>query len=93
MKSKEELNALKEEVETVSKKLHELTDEELEQVSGGAYFYGAMGLYTNIKCSNPDCIYNYDVQPTGWSEHYGEECNVCHKGIITFEFIPYGEGK
>ena len=36
MKSKEELNALKEEVETVSKKLHELTEEELAQVSGGA---------------------------------------------------------
>ena len=35
MKTKEDLNALKEEVETVSKKLHELTDEELEQVSGG----------------------------------------------------------
>ena len=35
MKSKEELNALKEEVETLSKKLHELTDEELEKVSGG----------------------------------------------------------
>ena len=37
MKSKEELNALKEEVETLKKKLHELTEEELEQVSGGAY--------------------------------------------------------
>ena len=37
MKSKEELNALKEEVETLNKKLHELTDEELEKVSGGAY--------------------------------------------------------
>ena len=35
-KSKEELNALKEEVETVNKKLAELTDEELELVSGGA---------------------------------------------------------
>ena len=35
MKTKEELNALKEEAETVNKKLHELTDEELEQVSGG----------------------------------------------------------
>ena len=34
-KTKEELNALKEEVETVSKKLHELTEEELAQVSGG----------------------------------------------------------
>ena len=35
MKTKEELNALKEEVETVSRKLHELTKEELAQVSGG----------------------------------------------------------
>lgn len=35
MKTQEELNALKEEVETVSRKLHELTDEELEQVTGG----------------------------------------------------------
>ena len=36
MKTKEELNALKEEVETLSRKLHELTEEELSQVSGGA---------------------------------------------------------
>ena len=35
MKTKEELNALKEEVETVSKKLHKLTEDELAQVSGG----------------------------------------------------------
>ena len=35
MKTKEELNALKEEVETVNKKLAELTEEELAQVSGG----------------------------------------------------------
>ena len=35
MKTKEELNALKEEVETLNEKLHELTDEELEQVTGG----------------------------------------------------------
>ena len=35
MKSKEELTALKEEVETLNKKLHELSEEELSQVSGG----------------------------------------------------------
>ena len=35
MKTKEELNALKDEVETLNKKLHELTEEELAQVSGG----------------------------------------------------------
>ena len=37
MKTKEELNALKEEVETLNEKLHELTDEELAQVSGGFF--------------------------------------------------------
>ena len=36
MKTKEELNALKEEVETLNKKLAELNDEELEQVAGGS---------------------------------------------------------
>ena len=35
MKSKEELNTLKEEFETLNQKLCELTDEELEQVTGG----------------------------------------------------------
>ena len=35
MKTKKELNALKEEVETLNKKLHKLTEEELAQVSGG----------------------------------------------------------
>ena len=35
MKTKEELNALKEEVETVNRKRHELTEEELEKVTGG----------------------------------------------------------
>ncbi len=35
MKTKEELNALRNEVESVNKKLAELTEEELEQVIGG----------------------------------------------------------
>ena len=39
MKTKEELNALKEEVKTLNKKLRELTDEELSQVTGGANEY------------------------------------------------------
>ena len=39
MKSKEELNALKNEVETLNKKLAELTEEELAQVSGGGWVY------------------------------------------------------
>ena len=35
MKTKEELNTIKEEVELLNKKLAELTDAELEQVTGG----------------------------------------------------------
>ena len=35
MKTKEELCALKEEVEALNKKLHELTEVELAQVTGG----------------------------------------------------------
>ena len=37
MKSKEELNKIKEEVEAVNEKLHELTEEELEKVNGGGH--------------------------------------------------------
>ena len=35
MKTKEELNTIKEEVETLNEKLQELTPEEIAQVSGG----------------------------------------------------------
>ena len=34
-KTKEELDALKEEVKALDEKLHELTEEELKQVTGG----------------------------------------------------------
>lgn len=38
MKTKEEIDALKEEVETLRRKLAELSEEELEQVSGGTSY-------------------------------------------------------
>ena len=37
MKTKEELNALKDEVETLNRKLAELTEEELKAVAGGGF--------------------------------------------------------
>ena len=40
MKTKEELNAIKQEVEAVNEKLYELSDEELEQVVGGIFTRG-----------------------------------------------------
>ena len=39
MKTKEELNALKKEVEALNNKLAELTDEELAEVVGGGWVY------------------------------------------------------
>ena len=47
MKTKEELNALKEEAETLSAKHRKLTDEELEQVTGGDTF-----TYPDAVCTN-----------------------------------------
>lgn len=35
MKTKEELNAIKEEIDSLKKKLAELTEDELKQVTGG----------------------------------------------------------
>ena len=40
MKTKEELNAIKEEVESVNEKLQELTEEEIAQVTGGVVRHG-----------------------------------------------------
>lgn len=46
MKTREELNAIKEEYENVNKKLAELNEEELEQIAGGLipipYIYGSI---------------------------------------------------
>ena len=42
MKTKEELNALKEEVENLNKKLAELSEEELAEVVGGTSFVGGL---------------------------------------------------
>ena len=58
MKTKEELNALKEEVETVSGKLHELTEEELAQVSGGESVDELLQLYNEKIKNYADAITN-----------------------------------
>ena len=38
MKTKEELNAIKAEYESLNRKLGELTDDEMEQVAGGIWY-------------------------------------------------------
>ena len=73
MKTKEELNVLKEEVETLNKKLHELTEEELKQVSGGLGPSSGKKLYC-VKCG-----YVKGTFPAGvalcWD--VSEECPQC----------------
>ena len=51
MKTKEELNALKKEVETANTKFDKLTDEDLVQVSGGDRHEET----TDMHCYNPNC--------------------------------------
>ena len=48
MKTAEELNALKAEVETLNKKLQELSEDELQQVSGGRYEEAYSEIWYNI---------------------------------------------
>lgn len=74
MKTKEELNAIKEEVEMLNKKLAELSEEELKTVTGGWIF----GPTTWMKCTS--CSHT-----TMWNGLYTGtyECPKCKK--MTFE--------
>ena len=47
-KSKEELNALKKELEDLNEKCRELTEEELEQVTGGSTSLGMHVILTSV---------------------------------------------
>ena len=75
MKTKEELNELKEEVEALNKKLAELTEEELKQVSGG--FGPSSGKKKKLYCVK--CGYVKGTFPAGvalcWD--VSEECPQC----------------
>ena len=79
MKTKEELNVLKEKVETLNKKLAELTDEELAQVHGGI-------------TPNADGTYNiYDGQkinfdPTKFAIVNGTYLNATGNTVIYFHY-------
>ena len=68
MKTKEELNALKEDVEALNKKkFKELTDEELAKVAGGGVIY-VNGQCLNMSCANYGKKFNRALQI----------CPTCH---------------
>ena len=58
MKTKEELNAIREEVETLNNKLKELTEEELAQVTGG-----------DTLCNSGEKDTNWDKYVCDWSKN------------------------
>ena len=72
-KSEKELNELKQEIDKVTKKLQELSDEDLEKVTGGCR--------TNDDCN--DCIFGitpeYCNDPRKFDPDY---CFVARSGLI-----------
>ncbi len=75
MKTQEEPNLLKEEVEALNKKLHELTKEELKQVSGGlGTSSGRKKKYYCGECEYVKCTF---TERTMLELFQDEECPQC----------------
>ena len=74
MKTKEELNALKEEVETLSKKLAELNEEEIAQVAGGWTYWSPVGGKPIVdRDGGSKWPYNKEgADGNSWGPHWGE---------------------
>ena len=75
MKSKEELNALKEEVEALSKKLTGLTEEEMEQIAGGWTYWLPKKMSEDGGIIGGGSKWPYNKEETdsnSWGPHWGE---------------------
>ena len=84
MKTKEELNALKEELETLNRKLSGLSEEEFKQVIGGGPTTYDEGSYeTRMKCSS--CGHN--VIWGGMFLNQTFDCPKC--GAHTFKGVSH----
>ena len=78
MKTKEELNALKEEVETLSKDLRKLSSEELTHISGGTTAIGRIAVIDRNQCGEcGTCIDDCPVGAIGQDYEIGPECIGC----------------
>lgn len=64
MKSKEELNALKEEYTSLSEKLRELSEDELAQVTGG--LVARATIFNEMKAAGFDSKETWGVGPEGY---------------------------
>ena len=91
MKTQEELNAIKEEVETMNNKLAALTEKVLAQVSGGAVWSTEPIADCHVICNNPECEHyghyvSAAVGPTAPGGGNYCVCDFCGELITT----PYG---
>lgn len=96
MKTPEELNALKNEVDTLNKKLAELSEEELEQVTGGNAVAS-----TPVSASQTTCLYSsftsrgYDPidvnkpQSCGNCRSYNSTKGECFEGTTHSQKVFY----
>lgn len=76
MKTKEELNAIKEEFENLNRKLAELTEDELKKVTGGNSWNEYWGEDSSYHPKNPS-HFDDDFRPSEgggnhWLPYYGE---------------------
>ena len=80
MKTKKELDALRDEVEALNKKLSELTDEELKQVTGGhCYIYAGPGQMLHIPtigAASEDDLINPDSTRSWFSKADSERSRL-----------------
>ena len=74
MKTEKELNALKEEVETLNGKLSELSEDELKEVAGGPEERTVLGLKSATDCRMCEC--GQIIEDDGLSS-----CPFCGKPI------------
>ena len=89
MKTKEERNALKEEVENANKQRHALTDEELEQVVGGKTVYDARcTVCRNVLGGTGSDVYTYAYKTKLAADFNKNGCPYCGAtGENLFEII------
>ena len=91
MKTQEELKNLKEEYESLNRKLDELTDDELEQVTGGTkrQLFQAVNQLLQRQNEIPDCIKQNIIgqNPQATSEGYSRQ--QVNPAAISPESITY----
>lgn len=90
MKTKEELNAIKEEIETLNGKLAELTEDEVMQITGGTWIPPVPDIpqphcYIAVyHCNN--CGHEYSVFYFSTPGYVDDSCPKCHSNNNSLKY-------